>query len=220
VTDASAGSAQAVRRLFDTAAAIVFDFDGTLVDSNEIKWRAFETVFSDYPEHMAEISAYCRANNHTPRWVKFRHVYEQILRAPYTVEAERRIHERFEEETTAAIVAAPEIPGASACLASLAPRVRLGLLSSTPTAILAHLAAARGWTDRFTWMQGAPIDKRQWLASLTADLGVPAETVVFCGDTPEDRGAAAGARCTFVGVRDRALAGAADYWIEDFTCLT
>ena len=30
---------------------IALDFDGTLVESNNIKDRAFETIFSEWPEH-------------------------------------------------------------------------------------------------------------------------------------------------------------------------
>ena len=213
------GGAAAARAVLAQAAAVVFDFDGTLVDSNEIKWRAFDTVFAGFPDRLPEISAYCRAHNHTPRDVKFRHVYETMLGVPYTPDVARRIENRFEAETTSAIIAAPEIPGASACLAALAAQLRLGLLSSTPDAILRQIVRARGWEDRFAWVQGAPVNKREWLDALSRRVGAAPRSIVFCGDTPEDHEAAAAAGCSFVGVRNRALADAAAYWIEDFTCL-
>ena len=98
--------------LLSGARVLVFDFDGTLVDSNSIKWRAFEACFSDFPDQLPEILAYCRSFNHTPRDVKFRHIYETILRRPYGPDVEQALLKRFGRETTEPIVEAAEIPGA------------------------------------------------------------------------------------------------------------
>ena len=37
--------------------AIVFDFDGTLVESVDVKTQAFRTLFKEYPQHVASIVA-------------------------------------------------------------------------------------------------------------------------------------------------------------------
>ena len=94
------------------AKAMVFDFDGTLVDSNPIKWRAFEACFAEFPGRREEILAYCLGHHAVTRGDKFRHVYEQILGLPYTEATETSLHERFRTLTTDQIAAAPEIPGA------------------------------------------------------------------------------------------------------------
>lgn len=48
-----------VAELIREARALVFDFDGTLVDSNAIKRRAFERCFSEFPDRLEEIMRYC-----------------------------------------------------------------------------------------------------------------------------------------------------------------
>jgi phosphoglycolate phosphatase-like HAD superfamily hydrolase len=197
---------------------LVFDFDGTLVDSNDIKRAGFEHVFQAFPAQRAEIMAYCRGSNHTIRREKFRHVYEDILRLPYTPEVDRSLHERYAAVTTAAVINAPEIPGASAFLKKVSGLYQTAVLSSTPDAILKEILDARGWTGYFRFLQGAPIDKAAWLTGTSQILRLHPEEVVFFGDTVEDLQAAERAGCAFVGVRESALAGEqrVDCYIENF----
>ncbi len=201
------------------AQALVFDFDGTLVDSNEIKWRGFEVVFAEFPEKIDEIMRYCRSANHTIRGEKFRHVYESILGRPYTLAEAGRCHERYEAATTSAIVGAPEIPGAGPFLHGLSRRITSAVLSSTPDELIRTILRERGWRELFAHVQGAPVDKAAWLRQFTAQQASEADRVVFFGDTQEDAEAGRLAGCTFVGVANPELAGPERLWMEDFWAL-
>ena len=190
-----------VRAVLADARAIVCDFDGTLVDSNPIKWRAFERCFTDLPAPLRESAwTYCRRHHHTPRGEKFRHVYEQILQQPYTAEIAQRLERQFEEHTTAAIIRAPEIPGAGAFLASMGRSCLVAVLSSTPHELLRQIIEARGWATHVGLMRGAPVRKADWLRQLCATQGYPGHAVVVFGDMAEDAVAAHEAGCRFVGI--------------------
>lgn len=185
------------------ARALIFDFDGTLVDSNAIKREAFRRCFEEFPDRLEEILAYCYAHNHVPRWEKFRHAYEQILKIPYTREAEIRLLRRFEQETTEAIIAAPPLPGAEPFLRQTAVTHPLGILSSTPQEILRQILERRGWAPLFRWIQGAPVNKTEWLTRLQAEEGLTGGHLLFFGDTPEDAQSARESGCSFVLISDR-----------------
>lgn len=187
--------------LFSGVKILVFDFDGTLVDSNPLKRKAFEACFTgaDFSGRREEILGYCWGNHHTPRGEKFRYVYERILRQAYTGEIEKALHERFERETTQEIIRAPEIPGASEFLARVRASHRMAVLSSTPHAILRTILDHRGWAGYFDLKQGAPVDKASWLKGLQVG-GVAPDQVLFFGDTPEDAAAAEEAGCRFISV--------------------
>lgn len=202
------------------AQALVFDFDGTLVDSNPIKWRAFERCFSGFPDQLAEIMVYCRGYNHAPRWEKFRHVYENILRCAYTPEIEAALLRRFAEETTRQIIEAPEIPGASRFLSIVASRHIVVLLSSTPHGPLLHILQERGWRDYFNVIQGAPVDKVAWLNGFRAEHGIEEKGIVVFGDTPEDAVAARAAGCAFVAVGEGGPISNESCCLSDFTRLS
>ena len=183
----------------ETARAIVFDFDGTLVDSNEIKWSGFEHVFSEYADHLAEIGAYCRGSNHTIRGEKFRFVCEQILHIEYTSEREGLLHERYAAYTTEGVVRAPEIPGAAQFVRQVSDRPT-ALLSSTPHAILMEILHRKGWQSMFKVVQGAPVVKRDWLEQYRTAIGCAAREILFFGDTDEDAASARASGCEFVRV--------------------
>ena len=58
--------------------AIIFDFDGVLVESAEIKTEAFRQLFSSFPDKVHEIVEYHKRNMGISRYVKFRYFYENI----------------------------------------------------------------------------------------------------------------------------------------------
>jgi len=184
------------------ARALVFDFDGTLVRSNEIKWRAFELTFGEFPERMDKIRAYCRDHHHTPRDVKFRHVWESVLGLVYTPEVTARLHARFDAATTLQIIAAPAVEGAERFLAEARPGLLTALLSSTPQPVLERIVLARGWRERFDAIQGAPVDKAAWLEGYRLQHRLGPGDVLMFGDSVEDAAAARAAGCQFVAIGD------------------
>jgi phosphoglycolate phosphatase-like HAD superfamily hydrolase len=205
-----------IRAALAASRKVIFDFDGTLVDSNEIKRHAFDLVFADYPDHMKEIQEYCHGNNHTIRGEKFRYVSEKILGLPYTAERDRSLHELYEGFTTESVATAPEIPGALAFLRSLKSHPP-ALVSATPHDILLKILDRRGWRSMFDEVRGAPVNKAAWLRTLQANLECRSAELVFIGDSDEDEKAARASGCTFVRVGKISTNG--ELAIQDFTCL-
>ncbi len=170
------------------------------MDSTPIKLQAFARCFAEFPDRLERIMDYCGGQNHTPRWEKFQHVYERILGLPYTAEVAERLHARFEAATTRQIIEAPEIPGAGAWLRWVHQRCETVLLSSTPHEILLEIVSRRGWSGWFSSIQGAPVDKAQWLIAQRHARGLSPHQALFFGDTPEDAQAGRRAGWTFIGV--------------------
>lgn len=191
-------------KMLQHARAMVFDFDGTLVDSNPIKRRAFAQCFGRFPQRR-DILAYCWDHHHTPRGEKFRYVYEQILKRPYTPAVATALHRQFERATTRQIIAAPELPGTSAFLHHMVSRnMLMAVLSSTPQEILQQIVEARGWRQVLGVVQGAPVAKARWLKAFRKRYRLTPSQMVFVGDSHEDAEAAQAAECLFVGINQPA----------------
>ena len=198
------------------ARALIFDFDGTLVDSNGIKRKAFEACFQKFPGQRAAILRYCAGNNHVPRWDKFRHVTEKILGLRYTPSIDRQLNKRFEAATTRQIIEAPERAGAFRFLSRVSRTHRLGLLSSTPDRILRTIVRERGWTSLFRVIRGAPVNKAAWLTRYRRRHGLSGREVLFFGDTEEDARAAHAAGCRFIGVANPKLRKLSNATLRNF----
>lgn len=196
---------------------IVFDFDGTLVDSNPVKFRAFDACFSEFLDDYPQIRDYCHGHHHTPRWVKFRTVYEDILKKPYTKDVKNRLLARFAEATTQPVIDAPEIRGAASFLAQASKLKRTALLSGTPHEHLMIILDGKGWCPYFNIIQGAPVKKSNWIRKLKEDLRLSRDQLVFLGDTPEDAQSAVEADCPFIVVGNGALARHGTAFVNDFT---
>jgi phosphoglycolate phosphatase-like HAD superfamily hydrolase len=201
------------------ARAVILDFDGTLVDSNEIKLKAFDACFAHFTEEWPAIKAYCYTNNHTPRWEKFRHVYEHILKRSYTPAEEKELLRIYGEATTRPVMEAPEIRGASNFLKEVSGRLPLAVVSSTPDPILHEFLKHRGWNGYFRAIRGAPVDKAAWIQEWCASQNWRTDEVVFIGDSPEDLAAARKAQVPFVAVVNAAVGKQADGFIKDWEAL-
>ena len=60
--------------------AVIFDFDGVIVESLDVKADAFRSLFADHPEHVDQIVRLHRENLGVSRYEKFRTIYASYPR--------------------------------------------------------------------------------------------------------------------------------------------
>jgi len=204
-----------ILHLFNNTKVLILDFDGTLVDSNPIKLRAFETCFQGYP-HYEEIIAYCHNNHHIHRHAKIEHVFETILKQPLTAEKKQQLLDHYDRETTSQIIAVEEIPGATPFLEKWALPRESVLLSSTPHKTLDTILEKRGMKKYFDYIRGAPIQKADWLEKFVQKRNHKKKDLLFIGDSSEDGTSAKNAGISFLGVGNQ-FKEKPTYQISDFT---
>lgn len=177
--------------------AVIFDFDGVLLDSNALKTAAFEEIFARYPAHAAEMRAFHEAHVSRSRYDKFRHLAERLGRGAdeALVNALAADFARLLENRMALC---PFVPGAPALLDALAGRVPLYLASVTPEDELRRLLEIHRLTHYFTRVFGCPPwTKPDAVGVITASLG-GAAGVVLVGDSAGDQRAAAAHGVEFI----------------------
>src|SRR5689334_15083960 len=97
-----------------TLSLLILDFDGTLVQSNEIKKTAFKRLFKDYPEHYEQLLVYGQKFHSLSRHEKFEHCAEKIL-GLRGAEKEALVEawtERYRVLTRRAVIDCPFVEGA------------------------------------------------------------------------------------------------------------
>ena len=179
---------------------IALDFDGTLVVSNAIKDRAFETIFSDWPEHKEAMLAWHRPRNTVDRREKFRYLVEEVLRETNNVNMIDELTERFSALTHQAIIDCPWVRGAPDFLDDCKDKLPLYLVSATPQDELNEILAYRGIADCFQQSYGAPLDKMAVLQAIMKSEQASPTEMLYIGDSPEDQQAAQNLAVHFIGV--------------------
>ncbi|MFA4905557.1 MAG: HAD hydrolase-like protein [Candidatus Margulisiibacteriota bacterium] len=185
-----------------TIKVIILDFDGVIVESNNIKHRAFAELFKEYPAYYNQIMEYHLAHNHIDRHAKFKHIIENILKQKYDKELAQRWAKKFSDLTRNNIIACPYIPGAKAFLEYFSGKYPLYLASATPLDELEIILRSRGLLHYFKKIYGAPVPKKKMFENVVNIENINPENIMFIGDSPEDYIVASDFGCNFIAVAD------------------
>ena len=177
---------------------VVFDFDGTLVDSNTIKRQAFLRIAArDGKEALMKDILEAEPGD---RYA----IFNKFSAARGGADSQRRTEQLVQEYTRyceEAIAVCPEMGGASVMLDELQREgLKLALNSATPTDALTAIVARRGWQNYFTYVLGSPASKAANLAYIVDALSLENKEVVMVGDRRADQSGASEFDCPFIGV--------------------
>jgi phosphoglycolate phosphatase-like HAD superfamily hydrolase len=180
-------------------AGIVFDLDGVILESVDLKAQAFRRLFAAYPQHVDDIVRVHLENGGLSRYEKLRRIYRDYLRLPLTDAETARLDAEYRALVADDMERCPFVAGADAFIRRHAPAYPLFIASGTPEEELRALIDARGLRACFSGVYGSPRTKTTLLAAIVDELAVPAERLVFIGDTIQDYEAAAATGVRFVG---------------------
>ena len=166
--------------------AVIFDFDGVLVESAEIKTEAFGQLFSTYPDKVHEIVEYHKRNMGISRYVKFRYFYENILGKKLSHDEEIELGEKFSQIVLEKILKAPFVGGALDFLDKYHKKIPLFIASGTPDNELQYIVEERGISRYFKEIHGTPRKKPEIVLDILSRYSLNAPEVVFVGDAESD----------------------------------
>jgi phosphoglycolate phosphatase-like HAD superfamily hydrolase len=170
--------------------AIIFDFDGVIVDSADIKTEAFKKLFSDYPKKSREIVNYHLLNAGISRYVKFRYVYKHILRKRLSKDKEIELGKHFSQIVLQKIINALLVAGAEEFLDTYKNSYQFFIASGTPEDELYNIINTKGLQGYFKEIHGSPKGKTGIINSIIQKYGFSRDGVVYVGDSESDRLAA------------------------------
>jgi phosphoglycolate phosphatase-like HAD superfamily hydrolase len=169
--------------------AVVFDFDGVILESNEVKTDTFAELYAPHgPEVVAQVLAHHLENLGISRFKKFAWIAEHVLRVPISEAEGQELGRRFTDLALAKVLAAPFVPGAERALATIG--LPMFVASGTPEPELRDIVERRGLTPRFREVHGTPNEKPAILRGVMARHGLASDEVLFVGDGLSDYRAA------------------------------
>jgi len=192
--------------------AILFDFDGVIAESVDVKTQAFGELFKDdYPQHVEKIVAFHTANGGMSRYDKFRYFYKEIIKEELSETRFQELCRQFNELVIEKVISAPLVDGAKEFLDKYHGRLPLYVISATPDEEMKEIIARKKLAGYFKGVFGAPRTKPEMIAAILAQNGYAAQDVIFLGDSVNDLKAAKQAGVRFAA---RVIKGK-EAWADD-----
>jgi len=170
---------------------IIFDFDGVLAETNEIRIEGFRTLFSSYPfEAQNSIVSFAHANGGISRYVKIRYFFENVLSQPVSDDHVTQLADEYSAIVTEKIIAADAVIGSIEFLKRWVNHLDFAIISGSDELELSSVCASRGIDHFFIHIFGSPATKQENFQRLFDVTGWQRQDCLFVGDTKNDLKAA------------------------------
>ncbi len=195
---------------------VVFDFDGTLVDSNPIKRGAYVDIFEEVvPKHQVDawkqlVKRTVREHDKDDRFGVIGAILHRAKDAGLDHSLpENSAHEhidvlaaRYNEICKIGAGTCAEMPGAVNLLDRLrSAKIEMHINTGTPLAAIKEVLGMRGWLHYFASVHGRESGKTGALNQIMIASDLPSSEVVMVGDDDADIIGAREAGCRSIGFR-------------------
>lgn len=191
-----------ITKIIQSKSTFIFDFDGVLADSVNIKTKAFSSL---YKEHGSEITKkvieHHKANGGMSRFEKFNHYHKYFLNKEISKKDIKNLSKKFSNLVTEAIINAPEIDGAKKFLEFYCTENKLSFINSaTPQSEIEEIIIKREMGNFFSSVYGSPDSKLDNFKKIFSSYNTTPDKAVFFGDALADFNAAKEIGCEFIGI--------------------
>ena len=171
--------------------AVIFDFDGVLVESVDIKTGAFAKLFEkEGKDVVKKVVDYHLKNAGVSRFEKLEYIYKNILGRPLPKSEFEDLCQKFARLVTNEVVAAPYVKGAREFLRRSYSRYACFISSATPQLEIEEIVRRREMERYFKGVYGSPKAKKDIVKDIMMMNGLAGHESVYVGDALSDYGAA------------------------------
>jgi phosphoglycolate phosphatase-like HAD superfamily hydrolase len=171
---------------------LLWDFDGVIMRSNEVRDRGFELVLASYPsEQVDRLMQYHRQNGGLSRYVKFRYFFEVVRGEEITesqiLELARQFSKIMMENLTDASLLIDE---ALNYVKKMYGRIPQFIVSGSDQEELRNLCKAMNIHDFFEGIFGSPTPKKDLVRHVLSQISHDPANCLLIGDSINDYDAA------------------------------
>lgn len=179
--------------------AILFDFDGVILDSLNVKTQAFYDMYLPYGTEIAEKAAnHHLAHGGISRFEKFKIYHKDFLGIEIDETKLNELANEFSERVFTKVVESKEVAGIRQFLESAHGRYKMWVITGTPTEEIVEICKTTHFAQYFIALHGSPEKKDFWTKKILAEENLKPNEVVFVGDATTDYDAATATQVHFV----------------------
>lgn len=181
--------------------AILFDFDGVLAESMNVKTEAFAKLFEKFGEEIVnKVVAHHIENGGISRYDKIEYYYSEYLNQQISKKEVDDIANEFSHLVVERVIRSPWIKGARDFLEKHYKTMDFYVVSGTPQKELELIIEKRKMQKYFKAVYGTPATKPEITRRIIQEKGYNKEEVLFVGDSLSDYRAAKEVNIPFLGV--------------------
>lgn len=183
--------------------ALVYDFDGVLVDSNDIKENSFLEIYRELAsDRFEDILALHKSTPVHTRFEKMDTIMREIfqLRGDEATKRAAEWVQVYTEKTHRSVVECAYIEGAMNMIQHFQGKVPQYIASATPEKELRNIVRDRGIYDLFANVWGGPRPKTEMFADVCSLESIEKDDLLFFGDSASDWHSAKKFGCPFIAI--------------------
>jgi phosphoglycolate phosphatase-like HAD superfamily hydrolase len=178
---------------------IILDFDGVVLESNQVKVNGFKRLFLKYPTLYEEMMEFNEKNISISRYKKFEHL-ANLLNSDSKDLLVETLAENFSELIKEEMNNAPFVKGVISFIKKNRSKYAVHLASVTPEKELLDLLRRRNLLNLFKSVYGCPPwTKELAIKDIMSKEGVMSSEVLLIGDSAGDQNAAKACDINFIG---------------------
>lgn len=179
--------------------SILWDFDGVIAESVNVKTDAFYEMYLPFGKDVAErVVEHHMEHGGVSRFEKFRHYHNTLLNIKLTDQDIKTMSQTFSDLVLSKVVSSPYIPGVIEFIRETQSKYKHFVISGTPHEEMKEIVSQRNIQDLFQDVMGSPKTKTEWIYELVKNNRIEISQSVFIGDAMTDFKAATETGMKFV----------------------
>ena len=181
--------------------AIIFDFDGVILDSNNLKTKAFKDLYKDIDKNdLKKILDFHKLNAGLSRFKKISYFQRNIIRKDYSSREIINKSKKFSNLVLNKIIKAKYINGAKKFITNNKSKKLLFISSGTPQIELKYISNKKKISIFFDGIYGSPNDKNLHIKNIKKKWDLKNKEILFIGDSIIDLTAASKFKLHFLAI--------------------
>ena len=182
---------------------IIFDFDGVIADSVQVKTDAFASLYEQYGDNIVtKVIEHHEANGGMSRFEKIKLYHGFYLNKAITNEEIEELASQFSKLVVQKVIDSPYVPGVFQYIQKCYKKYNLFISTGTPTNEIKQILNARDIAEYFIEIHGSPEKKSVHITQIISKYNYHPEELIFYGDANTDINAAKQAGVPFVLIKN------------------
>jgi HAD superfamily hydrolase (TIGR01549 family) len=184
------------------AKIMIFDFDGVIIDSMNVKTNEYKLLFSQFTKEetiLNEIVGIYKNSIGIPREITLKKVFNDFLNKNLTEQEVEDLSLAYSKAIFRRLETAKPLGGFLEYL-TLHKEINKHIISGAPHSDIVFLANKLKLSQHFKSIKGGPLDKKNEIIGIKNFEGVKGKEMVYFGDQKNDFIAARAAGVQFVGI--------------------